>query len=255
MRPLDGRSIVVTRPERQAGSLAYLIEQAGGRALRVPAIEIEAVRSPALDAVVGALRSFDLAVFISRNAVEHGLARVRELGGWPPQLPTAALGAGTRRALEAEGVNGVIAPDGPADSEALLDRAQLKAVAGKRVVIFRGIGGREVLAATLRSRGAVVEYAECYRRQVPVTDVQPLLGEWSRGAVDAVTVSSGEGLANFARLLDETGRGYLRRTPVFVPHPRVAGEARALGIGQVVVAGAADDDMLAALVAYFGRAG
>ncbi len=255
MRPLDGRSIVVTRPERQARILARLIEQAGGRALRVPAIGIEPVRSPALDAVVGALRSFDLAVFISRNAVEHGLARVRELGGWPLPLPTAALGAGTRRALEAEGVSGVIAPDGPADSEALLGQAQFKSVAGRRVVIFRGVGGREVLAATLRSRGAVVEYAECYRRQVPVTDVQPLLGEWSRGAVDAVTVSSGEGLANFAHLLGETGSGYLRRTPVFVPHPRVAGEARALGIGQVVVAGAADDDMLAALVAYFGRAG
>ena len=47
----------------------------------------------------------------------------------------------------------------------------------------------------------------------------------------------------------------LRAAPVFVPHPRVAAEARSLGIREVIVAGAADDEMLPALVAYFGAAG
>jgi len=253
--PLAGRSVIVTRPERQSGGLARLIEGAGGRALRFPAIEIEPLRSAALDHVLCALGSFQFAVFISRNAVEQGLARVRELGTRASLPPAAAVGAGTRKALEAEGVPGALAPEGPADSEALLALPQFQAVAGKRVLIFRGAGGREVLASTLRSRGAVVEYAECYRRAVPATDVRPLIAEWSRGGIDAVTVSSREGLANLGGLLGEEGQALLRDTPVFVPHPRVAAEARALGIVDVVQAGAADGEMLGALVAYFGRTG
>lgn len=253
-RPLAGRSIVVTRPQRQADGLARLIESAGGRALRYPIIGIEPLRTPALESAIASLASFDLVVFISRNAVEQGLACLREHGERGALPRAAAIGEGTRRALEAEGVQGVIAPGGPADSEALLAQPQLREVRGKRVLIFRGAGGRELLASTLRSRGAVVEYAECYRRTIPATDLQPLIAEWSRGAVDAVTVSSVEGLANLAALLGAGALGLLRATPVFVPHPRVGGEAGALGIANVVVAGAADDEMLAALVAYFGGA-
>ena len=254
-QPLARRSIVVTRPERQAAGLAHLIEAAGGRALRYPAIGIEPVRSQALDALIGALSSFDLAIFISRNAVEQGLGRVRDLGALPFLPRVASLGTGTRKALESEGLQQVIAPAGPADSEALLAQPQLEDVRGRRVLIFRGVGGRELLASTLRSRGASVEYAECYRRLSPPTDVQPLIAEWSRGAVDAVTVSSGEGLANFAALLGKAGLAFLRAAPLFVPHPRVADEARAIGVARVMVGGAADDEMLGALVAYFGRSG
>jgi uroporphyrinogen-III synthase len=251
--PLDGRSIVVTRPARQAVVLARLVEGAGGRALLYPAIEIQAATGPLVDASIAALATFDMAIFISRNAVEYGLARAQRV--WPTGLAVAAVGAGTRRALESAGMSGVIAPEGPADSEALLDEPQLKAVAGRRIMIFRGEGGRELLASTLRARGATVEYAECYRRMRPATDMQPLIGEWSRGAVHGVTVSSGEGLANFYALLGKAGHDFLAATPLFVPHARVGDEARLLGLGSVQVAGPADEDMLAALVAYFGRAG
>ena len=253
--PLGGRSIVVTRPSGQAGALAGLIEGAGGRALRYPAIEIEPCGGPALDPIIAALDAFDLAIFVSRNAVDLGLASVRAVRAWPAGLAVFAVGEGTRRALEAQGVTGAIAPEGPADSEALLERPQLKAVAGKRILIFRGAGGRELLATTLREREARVEYAECYRRSRPATDMQPLIEEWRRGAVQAVTVSSGEGLTNLAALLGEAGGGYLAATPLFVPHARVAADARLLGIGTVQVAGPADEDMLRALVAYFDRAG
>ena len=254
-RSLAGRSIVITRPLRQAGNLARLIEEAGGQALRYPSIAIEPVRSPALDAIIGALASYDLAVFISRNAVEHGLARVREFGVRASLPQAAAVGAGTAKALESAGVEGVAAPAGPADSEALLALPQFQAMEGRRVLVFRGVGGREWLAAALRSRGAVVDYAECYRRGVPATDLRPLIADWASGGVDAVTVSSREGLANLAGLLGEAGLAHLRTTPAFVPHARVADEARALGIANVTVAGASDEEMHGALVAYFGRAG
>lgn len=254
-RPLGGRAIVVTRPAQQAASLARGIEKAGGRALLYPAIAIEPLRSASLEAVLRRLGDFDLAIFISRNAVEEGLSRLRETTGRAALPRAAAVGGGTRKALEAKGVQGVIAPEGLADSEALLAEPGLQAVSGKRVLIFRGEGGRETLASALRARGAAVEYAECYRRVRPPVDVRPLLEAWAQGGVDAVTVSSGEGLANFAALLGDDGVERLRAVPVFVPHPRVADEARALGVAQAIVAGAADEEMLSALVAYFGAAG
>jgi uroporphyrinogen-III synthase len=85
--------------------------------------------------------------------------------------------------------------------------------------------------------------------------MRPLMDEWARGAVHAVTVSSGEGLANLAAMLGDAGRGLLAAMPLFVPHIRVAGQARASGAADVVVSGAADEEVLAALVAYFRRTG
>jgi uroporphyrinogen-III synthase len=69
--------------------------------------------------------------------------------------------------------------------------------------------------------------------------------------VDAVTVSSGEGLANFFDMIGESGQRWLKRTPLFVPHERVAGAAVGLGAETVQVAGPGDAEVVAALVAYF----
>jgi uroporphyrinogen-III synthase len=247
--------VLVTRPERQAGALAALIEQSGGAAIRFPTIEIEPVTSSLLDAVIDNLPAYKIAVFISRNAAEQGLAAVRRKGTWPKDIAVAALGAGTRRALEAEGITDVIAPDGAADSEALLAEPRLAVVAGQQVAIFRGLGGREYLAAALRSRGALVEYAECYRRVRPPADAEPVIDAWTRGGLHAVTASSAEGLFNLDALLGAPGRPFFRSTPLFVPHARVAEAARSLGVDRVVVAGAGDEDTVRALVAYFTHSG
>jgi uroporphyrinogen-III synthase len=121
-------------------------------------------------------------------------------------------------------------------------------------VIFRGRGGRELLGKALAERGAAVEYAECYARARPQADAGTLLAAWSRGAVDAVTVSSGDGLANLYEMLGEPGRAWLQQTPLFVPHERVAENAARLGARNVTLAGPGDAQMIAALMAYFGRA-
>lgn len=254
---LRGRGVVVTRPAQQAAALARLIEDAGGQALLYPMIEIEPAAGATLDALIHVLERFDLAIFISRNAVEQGLASVAQRRDWPAGLAVAAVGGGTRDALEARGFTNVIAPQGPGGSESLLVllAPPVMDVRGKRIAIFRGTGGRELLERSLRERGAVVEYAECYRRKAPQTDVRPLIDAWSCGRVHAVAVSSGEALANFAGLLGGSGRAQLSATPLFVPHSRVAEDARALGVAEAIVAGPVDEDMVRAMVAYFCRAG
>jgi uroporphyrinogen-III synthase len=251
-KPLRARGIVVTRPAEQAAGLARLVEAAGGRALLYPAIEIEAPAdpSPALRAI-DALEAYDLAVFVSPTAVRKAFSMMRGRRAWPANLPAAAVGMGSARELERYGVSGALAPATGADSEALLALPALAKMGGKRVLIFRGEGGRELLGATLRERGAGVEYAQCYRRVRPMTDVAPLLAAWQAKTVHAVAVSSASGLANFFAMLGEPGAEHLRETPLFAAHARVADEARRRGVSEVIVAGTSDEEVLDRLVAYF----
>jgi uroporphyrinogen-III synthase len=254
-KPLAGRGIVVTRPRDQAAGLAALIEAAGGRAFLYPAIEIEDVSDPAAALhAVETLAQFDLAIFVSPTAVKKSFELLKKgRTTWPAGLRAAAVGQGSRDELRRHGIQSVLAPESGADSEALLALAELAAVAGKRIVIFRGEGGRELLGDTLAARGAKVEYAACYRRALPRIDVGPLLAAWAQGAVHAVTVSSATGLGNLLAMLGEPGRALLDGTPVFVPHARVAEQARRLGIRSPVLAGPADNEMMARLVAYFSE--
>jgi uroporphyrinogen-III synthase len=233
---LKRKGVVVTRPASLAQGLASLVEGAGARAFLFPAVEIEPL-TPTQPA-----GTIDLALFISPTAVREGLK-------YMPQGPrVVGLSHGTRRELERHGVAGVLAVEEGADSEALLALAELQQVAGRRIAIFRGEGGRELLGETLRGRGASVEYVECYRRVRPRSDPAPLLAAWKSGGLHAVTVSSAQGLANLFALLEPE---LLRGLPLFVPHVRVADEARRLGARQTRVAGPGDDEMFAALVAYF----
>jgi len=252
--PLAQRRIVVTRPEGQAAGLVQAIREAGGEPVCIPAIEIRPLGDTvAFDALADRLSSFDLAVFVSRNAVRCGLDLLRRRLGhaWPADLRVATVGQGSRAELEREGFRGVIAPAAGSDSEALLAAPELAEVSGWRVVIFRGEGGRPLLGEVLERRGAHVEYAACYRRLQPRHDDFAAL--WGRGA-DAVAVSSAEGLDNFLAMLGNDAPARLEGVALFVPHTRVAQAAARRGLDDAIVAGPGDAQMLAALVAYFAAA-
>jgi len=253
--PLTGRRILVTRPVEQAEGLARRIREAGGEPVCAPAIEIRELADPsAFFAMADRLESFDLAIFVSRNAVRRALGMLRARRGarpWPERLRAATVGQGSRAELEALGFTDVLTPcadSATSDSEALLALPELAAVSGRRIVIFRGEKGRELLGRELAARGASVEYAACYRRVVP--DAAGMRSAWA-GGMDAVTVSSTDGLANLLAMLGEAAMRQLRGIPLVVPHPRVAAAARRHGFERVTVAGPGDAEMAAALVAQF----
>ncbi len=251
---LAGRRVVVTRPAGQTACLAALIRAVGGEPVLFPALEIlDAGDLRPVLALVDRLDAFDLAIFVSANAVGKALALVQARRAWPPALRVATVGRGSERALERHGFAAVIAPRERFDSEALLDLPELKDVAGKRVVIFRGDGGRELLGEALAARGATVEYAECYRRGRPKADTAPLLALWQRRQLDAFTVTSSEGLANLCDMLGEAGRQCLQQTPLFAPHERIAAAARALGVQTVMLTDPGDAGLVAGLAAFFAK--
>lgn len=249
---LAGRRIVITRPAGQNERLAEMIRAAGGEPIVFPAIEIRELEDTrALVAAADRLDAYHLAVFISPNAVDKAMNVIRARREWPQRLRAAAIGRSSEQALARHGVTEVIAPTGRFDSEALLALPALADVAGWRVVIFRGDGGRELLGDTLRERGATVDYVACYHRVRPDADVGTLLKRWGQGEIDAVTVSSSEGLRNLYDLLGPLGQAWLKRTPLFAPHTRIAEGARALGCERVVETGPADDGIFAGLAAFW----
>jgi len=252
--PLVNRGIVITRPREHALSLAELIRSAGGNPVLFPTIEILPVENrEAVSNLIAGLENFHLAIFVSPTAVLRGLELVNASRAWPGDLRVAAVGGGTARALEERGFAAVIAPTAQADSEALAALPELRDLRGRPVVIFRGQGGRESLRALLEARGARVAYAECYRRTRPAQDPGPLLALWQRGAIDAVSISSAEGLQNFLDILGPAGRAYLLATPVFVPHPQIARAAERLGVKRIVLTGHGDDQTVAEMAAFFAR--
>jgi uroporphyrinogen-III synthase len=249
---LAGRRIVVTRPAGQNEGLATLIRDAGGEPIVFPVLEIlDLEDTRALVAAADRLDQYDLAVFISPNAVDKAMNVIRARGEWPRRLRAATIGRASEKAHARHGVAEVIAPTGRFDSEALLALPALAGVQGWRVAVFRGDGGRELLGDTLRARGATVDYVECYRRVRPNADVGPLLKRWARGEIDAVTVSSSEGLRNLYDMLGKLGQAWLKRTPLFAPHARIAENARALGCDRVFETGPADEGIFAGLCAFW----
>jgi len=247
---LAGRTVLVTRPAAQATALAQAIQAAGGEALVFPALAVEAVPAEALAAPLAQLAEADIAIFISPNAAQFGMAAIHSGGTLPPSVSVFAVGPGTARALQEQGASAVVTPDGQ-DSEALLALPQLADVAGKRVVIVRGVGGRALLADTLAARGAQVQFMECYRRVRPQADAAPLLARWQAGGIDAVTVTSAETLRNLAALLGEAGATLLSNTPLFAPHEKIAEAARRFGIAHVIATPGGDAGLVAGLINWF----
>lgn len=244
---LAGLNIVVTRPREQAAQLAQRIEQAGGKAVLFPLLEINPAADPqTLRAFVARLHEFDLAIFISPNAVRYGMEAIRVAGALPAKLKIATVGQGSAKALRDLGVQEVIAPQDRSDSEALLALSALQNVAGDRVVIFRGNGGRELLGDTLKARGAMVEYAECYQRSKPQQDSAALLD----ADPHAIIVTSSEALGYLWDMFDEHGRTWLAAVPLFVPHGRIADAAQRLGWANVIETTEGDDGLLTSLVAW-----
>ncbi len=250
---LAGVEILVTRPSEQSGGLARLIRDAGGEPVLFPALEIEPLQDAALAPVFDRLRSFDLVIFVSPNAVRVAMPLLLERGGLAAAAKVAALGPGTAAELKKSGVSNIIAPLQGFDSETLVEELSARRLCGGRILIVRGVGGREFLGEALRSRGASIDYLECYRRVKPDRDMSELLPQPGRTGVKACLATSVNVVENLFEMAGAPGRTWLRGVPFFVTHPRVAAAAFARGARTVFVAGNGDAAMVAGLETWFAR--
>lgn len=246
---LRGFGVLVTRPQHQAADLVAAIEAAGGEAIQFPVIDIEPLET---DIVAGSLRTLpppDITIFVSVNSVLYGLQHVD--GG---DTAIAAIGPATKTAIESAGRNVAIFSARGFDSERLLEEPALQNVAGKKIRIIRGAGGRELLADTLRDRGATVHYLAVYRRSARAYSAGLLAGlehRWRDGQVNCVIAMSVESLSKLLEILPIGCREMLGNTPLVTPSVRVLETASdKLPESTVCLADSPrTDDMVRALIA------
>ncbi len=251
---LNGLRVLVTRPAHQAGHLSDLITAAGGQPIRFPALAIRDLSaSPAVQAQLDRLNQYHLAIFISPNAVYFGLAAITRYGGLPSDIKLATVGKGSAVALEkALGREADIVPATTYDSEGLLALPALQQVDGQRILILRGEGGRELLAETLRRRGATVDYLEVYRRECPAPEKR---NQGWLEKTDIITITSSEALQNLVSLTAAAHRSQLLAKPLVVVSERTAALAQKLGFCHpaLVAERAADEAIVQALIDWTHR--
>lgn len=229
-------TVLVTRPKGTEASLVDALEAAGYRAVCFPVMAIEALpeQDPAAKARILDLDHYRHVIAISSNAAALAVAWIDRF--WP-QLPIGvlwyAIGASTAARMREYGID-CVAAAGAMNSEALLEEPGLQSLAGEKVLIFRGVGGREYLAQRLRDRGASVDYCELYRRVVPECGQGELERVINAHQVDILSATSVESLDNLLAL--SNSQAELRNKTLLVPGQRVADAARAAGFSTILTA-------------------
>lgn len=247
--PLAGAGVLITRPAHQSAALKDAIEAAGGRAILFPAIDIVPRADAAIENDINALPGTNLVIFVSANAVRYGVAQVRG-----HKFRIAAIGTATAAALQAAGIQVDIVPSDGYDSEHLLAMETLQDVAGLNILIVRGESGRELLANTLRRRGARVDYLSVYERRTHLptsTECHDLENSCRENKINAVMVMSVASLESLLEILPTSCRRQLQKIRLVAPSARVIQTAleRIPGATSILSAGPGADDMTKALIA------
>ena len=247
IKNLTGIGIAITRPIDQAKKLSALINEAGGTPILFPLIEITPLADYGqFETVISDINDYDWAIFISSNAVQNGMPCLVK-AGVPPSVKFAAIGPVTATELKSFGVKDVLIPQGRFDSESLLALPEMTNVFSKKVLIVRGVGGRDVLAETLKARGAQVTFAECYRRINPQTNCDLLVQLYTDKKLHGIVVTSSEAMRHLLDLA--SGSEWLRNVTLFLNHARIAELPLQLGLKVLVADAPGDMAMLEKLIA------
>ena len=240
-------SILVTRPSPAGEQLVSRLRTLGQVAWSFPLIEFSPGRElPTLFDHLNALQEGDLVFALSQHAVEFAHAHLQQHAHtWPIAPHYFAIGRTTALALHTVSGIDVRYPLDREISEVLLQLPELQTIAGKRALILRGNGGRELLGETLTARGADVTFCECYQRCAKYYDGAQEAMRWKARGVNTLVITSGEMLHQLWSLVPEWYRdNWLLRCRLLVVSERLANLARELGWQDILIAENADNDAL-----------
>jgi uroporphyrinogen III methyltransferase / synthase len=212
-RPLQGKSVVITRAVEQSRELSEALEGLGAEVLMLPMIAFAAPEnSSGLDAALARLAEFDWILFTSQNAVRFFFQRgcrlemERSSQGATSGPRFAAVGAATAQAAR----NLDIRIDMVAATETGAGLvAELKPLmAGAKVLLPRSDRADERLPAALRSAGADVTEVVAYRTVAPESFDSAVVSVVKDGSASVVMFASPSAVDNFLVVigLDEVKR-------------------------------------------------
>lgn len=249
---LAGLHIWITRPSNQAAGLIDVVAAQGAQVVALPLLEIAPpLDMTELDGVLAQLDQFDMAIFVSPSALDAVFDRLSQ--PWPADLPVGVMGPGSAQRAAQRKIPILIAPSSQFDSAGLLQEPALQQIAGKKIVVFRGDGGRSTLPDTLQERGAEVRLVSSYRRLPPAFSAAELQDKL-RTPCDGMVVSSSEAVQYLFSMAGDSTRQQLQSLLYFAPHPRIIEVLHAEGANKTVLTQVGDAGICASLVDYFSSA-
>ncbi|ANI99867.1 uroporphyrinogen III synthase [Polynucleobacter wuianus] len=270
---MSTKTIVITRPSGQARQLIELLSQTIEKSgitkrslpdiVSLPLLTIVPKDDEQLaDHIASALKDADLAIFVSPNAVESVMRLLeRDWQDFSKKIiPIGVMGGSSAMALKNHGIGLELSPTPVVvpknneqwDSEGLWQELQsLKwNLPTKKIVIFKGEGGRDWLADTLTKAGAIVEAISTYTR-VPLDEKNPA---WH--AIREMDISkslwlltSSEAVRYLGQVANNQLEG-LQSASALCPHRNIANAAEAIGFGEVFITEPGDEALIKATLAW-----
>lgn len=218
IKPLAGRTIVITRAREQAEEFVAQLERYGARVISCPTIEIVEPESyELLDEAIENLYGYDWLIFTSVNGINYFLRRFAERGHESHELDdlrVCAIGESSAAALRDLHVHVDVVPE-QFQAEGVFTALKIylgdvEAFKSLNFLMPRASAARDYLPLALEGAGARVDVVPTYRT------VRPRSSEFGRvaallegGAIDCIAFSSSSSVTNFAQLFDAVDLGRL----------------------------------------------
>lgn len=240
-KPLQGKRILVTRAKHQNQHLSQLIEQAGGKAIVFPVLEIIAPQNiQSINSQLSKNNTWDWIIFTSANAVHYAADITNNQLPITETTKIAAIGAKTANHLVKHGITVDLIP-ATSSSEGLASSLEMQQINNLNCLIIKGEGGRTILEKRLSERNAMITTVNVYRRICPKSDATSLLDQWSRQTINYVTVTSVEALDNLIQLIGNQGFKRLKEATIIAFSQRIQTNAVSEGLSNVVIATSTSD--------------
>ncbi len=248
-KSLAGKTVIVTRPLAQAQYICTELERCQATVVHFPVISVTVAKNiDAAKNTLADLNTYNTIIFISANAVHYAMSLVKDLNLNLNKIQLAAIGPATKSAIETYGHKIDIFPQHNFTSEALLTHPLLQNIDGGKVLVIRGRGGREHLREELELRGARVDYAEVYQRQIPKQRNTINLSALPKSST-AILIYSTESLQNLWSLCNAEEQEWIKNVVLILGGQRISDSADSVGLAKnsIIAENPSDKAMLKVL--------
>ncbi len=232
MKSLSKLCILNTRPSDQAHQLTQNLIKIGVDVLELPLLEITPTHQWLKQKIQ--FETFDCVIFTSPNAIHHFFKKIPIVPQWS-DMPIFVIGKGSAETLLAHGFKSQPLPK-EANSEGMLDLPYFQSVLNKKILLIKGVGGRQHLSKTLRSRQALLQTCVVYRRQCPKEALWTFRHLLQHHAIDIILLTSANACRHLLKLVEiEKKHQWLKQKTIITISQRIARTLTPTSVKEVIV--------------------
>ena len=155
--------ILITRQLEQSEKFSDILNKENIKNFIFPVIEIKKIKLRAID--LENIKNSDFIIFTSQNSVISLIQEldIKNLCG----KKIAAIGESTKKNLNDLGVHVDICPKSNFTSESLFEEIRSNNIVNKKIIIIKGVGGRDYLHKKLSRNNYIFNDLDIYERELP----------------------------------------------------------------------------------------